>query len=246
MKNRITIKQEAKSLIRTGRVSPILMSVIMLVVVTLLDYVSSWSGYGTITAEDLQYMIESGDISLLMESTIPTSPMQPFVPILVSLVTTVLYAGYYSFLMGIYRGEEMGYASLLDGFSIVGKVIWCELLVAIKVFLWSMLFVIPGIIATYRYRFALYNLLRDNSLTVSQAIALSCRQTEGMKFDLFVLDLSFIGWHLLSALTFNIFSIWTMPYTVLSDLGYYNEAQKRLGNVFENEESAKNDSPWES
>lgn len=235
MKNRMTIKQEAKTLIHTGRVSPILMSVIMLVIVTALDYFSSLFGYGTITVEDLQYMLESGDTSLLLESTQLTSPMQPFVPILVTLVSTVLYAGYYSYLMGIYRGEEMQYSSLLDGFSIVGKVIWCDLLVAIKVFLWSMLFVIPGIIAAYRYRFALYNLLRNNSLTVSQAIALSCRQTEGMKFDLFVLDLSFIGWNLLSALTLNILSVWVMPYTALSDLGYYNEALGRLGNMAEGE-----------
>lgn len=235
MKNRMTIKQEAKTMIRAGRVSPILMSVIILVIVKILGVFSSWFEYGTVTVEDLQYMIESGDIALLLEGTQPTSPMQPFVPILVSLVTTVLYAGYYSFLMGIYRGEEMGYSSLLDGFGIVGKVIWCDLLVSIKIFLWSMLFVIPGIIAAYRYRFAMYNLLRNNSLTVSQAIALSCRQTEGMKFDLFVLDLSFIGWQLLSALTFNILSVWTMPYTVLSDLGYYNEALERLGDVAEGE-----------
>ena len=245
MKNRITIKQEAKSLIRTGRVSPILMSVILLVIVTVLDYISSWFGYGTITGEDLQYMLESGDVSMLLESTQLSSPMQPFVPILVSLVTSVLYAGYYSFLMGIYRGKEMGYASLLDGFGIVGKVIWCELLVAIKIFLWSLLFVIPGIIAAYRYRFAMYNLLRDNSLTVSRAIALSCKQTEGLKFELFVLDLSFIGWNLLNILTFNILSVWVMPYTVLSDLGYYNEALGRMGNVSENEEPPKNDFPWE-
>ena len=243
MKTRITIKQEAKSLIRTGRVSPILMSVIILVIVAILDYVSSWSGYGTITVQDLQYMIETGDASQLLESTMLTSPMQPFVPILVSLVTTVLYAGYYSFLMGIYRGEEMRYSSLLDGFGIVGKVIWCEILVAIKIFLWSILFVIPGIIAAYRYRFAMYNLLRDNSLSVSRAIALSCKQTEGMKFDLFVLDLSFIGWNLLNALTFNILSVWVMPYTVLSDLGYYNEALGRMGST---EETEKNDSPWEA
>lgn len=229
MKNRITIKTEARELVRIGRASPVLVSALVIVTVKVLNFLSTLFQPGAaITVEELQYMITSGDVSMLMERTAFTSPMQPFFPILFSLVMTILYAGYDSFCMGIYRGKEMPFSSLLDGFGIIGRLIWCELLMAIKVFLWSMLFVIPGIIAVYRYRFAVYNVFHDSSLTASQAIALSCRQTEGMKLDLFILDLSFVGWSLLTALTWGLLGIWTMPYMKLSDLGYYHEALSRM------------------
>ena len=229
MKNRITIKTEAKALVRTGRVSPVLVSAIVIVAVHVLDFLSTLFQPGTaMTVEELQYILTSGDTAMLMERMAFTSPMQPFFPVLISLVITVLYAGYDSYCMGIYRGREMSYSSLLDGFGIIGRLIWCEILMGIKVFLWSMLFFIPGIIAVYRYRFAVYNLFHDDSLTASQAIALSCRQTEGMKFDLFILDLSFFGWSLLTSLSFGLLGIWTMPYMALSDLGYYHEALSRM------------------
>lgn len=229
MTNRTTIKEQARELVRTGRASPVLVSAITIVAAKVLDSLSTLLLPGaTITVEDFQYMMNSGDVSMLIEGMAFTSPMQPFFPIMLGLLTTVLYAGYDSYCMGISRGREMPYSSLLDGLGIIDQLIWCEILIAVRVFLWSMLFVIPGIVAAYRYRFAVYNLLSDSSLTASQAIALSCRQTRGMKFDLFVLDLSFLGWSLLTALTMGLLGIWTMPYMKLSDLGYYNEARTRM------------------
>ncbi len=245
MKNRVTIKAEARELLRTGRVSPVLASAIVIIAAKVLNFLSSLFQSGTtITVEELQYAMTSGDLSVLMESVAFTSPMQPFFPILFSLVMVVLYAGLDSFCMGIYRREEMQYSSLLNGFGIIGQVLWCEILMSIKIALRSMLFFIPGIISAYRYRFAVYNLLNDETLTATQAIALSCRQTEGMKFDLFVLDLSFIGWTLLTSLTFGLLGIWTLPYMTLSDLGYYYEACARVDaarpNAFPGDET-----PWE-
>ena len=157
-----------------------------------------------------------------------------------TLLIMVLTAGYYSYCMGIRKGWRMEYSSLLDGFGIAGSVIWCRILMAIKIFLWSLLFVIPGIIAAYRYRFAVYNLLHtDQPISASEAIAMSCKQTQGMKMDLFVLDLSFLGWEILSALTLGILHVWVLPYLTLSDLGYYEQAQMRT-----NSANHTNDSPW--
>ena len=245
MKNRVTIKDEAKELIRTGRVSPILVSAIVLVVVNVLGEAAALLEYGMPSIMQFRYLMEDGNFSAVLENAPVHTPMMTFLSVLVSLVTTVLYAGYYSYCMGIRRREETQISALLDGLGIVGKVIWCDILIGIKIFLWSMLFVIPGIIAAYRYRFAMYNLLSDPTLSASQAIALSCRQTEGMKLDLFVLDLSFIGWELLAALTFGILGIWTLPYITLSDLGYFEEAQLKMGKIPGMNNESKNDTPWE-
>ncbi len=100
---------------------------------------------------------------------------------------------------------------------------------SVKIFLWSMLFCIPGIVAAYRYRFAYYNILTDGSITAGDAIRLSCRQTSGMKWQLFVLDLSFLGWGLLSALTMGLLNVWLRPYMTLCDLAYFEEGQRRVG-----------------
>ena len=160
-------------------------------------------------------------------------PMAAFITILVSLITCVLSAGYILFCMGVRQGEDMPFSTLLDGFGFAGKVIWLNILMYIYIFLWSMLFVIPGIVAAYRYRFALYNLMENPELTASQAIALSKMQTFGMKGQLLMLDLSFFGWAILTALTAGILSIWLTPYMQLADLGYY-EVGKEIVSPFPN------------
>jgi len=227
MKSRVQIKEEAKAFIRTGKVSPIIISAIVIVVELVLGEIVSLLEYGSLSVTQVYEIMQYGGSEALL-TTVTPHPAANFVSILVSLVTTVLSAGYFSYLMGIRKGWEMQYSSLLDGLNIAGKVIWCSILTGIKVFLWSLLFVIPGIIAAYRYRFALYNVISTPDLTASEAIALSCQQTEGWKMELFVLDLSFIGWSFVTALTGGIAGIWTRPYMALSDLGYYEMACGRI------------------
>ena len=89
-----------------------------------------------------------------------------------------------------------------------GKLILLNIVMSIFVFLWSLLFYIPGLIAQYRYRFAVYNLCENPDIGIMEAISMSKAQTAGFKWTLFVLDLSFIGWILLSGLTLGILDIW--------------------------------------
>ena len=243
MKNRAAIKAEARALIRSGTASPLLVSAILLAVQFVLNELVTFLESGTFSFIQTMDILKSGDYAALFYGTSDEIPLHvTFISILSSLLITVLTAGYYSYCMGIRRGEETPISTLLDGLGIAGKVVWCSILMSIKVFLWSMLFVIPGIVAIYRYRFAMFNLIADDSLSASQAIALSCKQTEGMKMDLFVLDLSFIGWILLSILTFDILDIWLVPYMTFCDLEYYEQAKIRLST------SERHDTPfpWES
>ena len=99
----------------------------------------------------------------------------------------------------------MPYLGLFDGFSFAGKLILLALVQYIFIFLWTLLFIIPGFIAAYRYRFAVYNLCENPDMGVMEAINMSKAQTAGFKWQLFVLDLSFIGWRILSGLTLGFF-----------------------------------------
>lgn len=238
MRNRLEIKSEAKSILRSAHASPLLVTAIVLVVCYVLERVLMLISFGTLFPNFLEhyttYMdaLASGDTDALLAlmDTLPTFTLTTtFFSILISLFTTVLYGGYYIYCMGIRQGLRMPCTTLFDGLSVAGKLIWCSILVGIKTFLWSLLFVIPGIVAAYRYRFALYNVLTDDSLSAGEAIRLSCQQTRGLKATLFVLDLSFIGWSLLASLTMGILNIWVMPYLALCDLAYFEDAQRRLG-----------------
>ncbi len=73
--------------------------------------------------------------------------------------------------------------------------------------LWSLLLFVPGIVKAYSYSLAFYIKSENPDIKPNQAIELSKKMTDGRKMDLFVLDLSFIGWFMLSSLTFNILGI---------------------------------------
>ena len=81
------------------------------------------------------------------------------------------------------------------------------------VFLWTLLLVIPGIVKAYQYMMIPYLLAENPEMTKEQAFAESKRMMSGQKWRAFVLDLSFIGWEILSLLTFGLVGIFYVnPY----------------------------------
>lgn len=123
-----------------------------------------------------------------------------FVSIFAALLSTVLGAGFVMYCMAVRRGERAEYLTLFDGFSFVGKLILLDIVIGFFIFLWTMLFIIPGFIAAYRYSFAKYNLYENPGIGVMEALDMSKRQTLGYKAQLFMLDLSYFGWLLLAGL----------------------------------------------
>lgn len=126
--------------------------------------------------------------------------LSTFAGILTSLISVLLGAGFAMYCMAIRRGERAEYQTLLDGFSFVGKLIALTVITYFYVWLWSMLFVIPGIVAMYRYRFAPFNLYENPGISPLEALEMSKRQTMGYKGQLFALDLSYLGWMVLASL----------------------------------------------
>ena len=141
-------------------------------------------------------------------------------------MSMVLASGFVMYCMAIRRGERAEYLTLFDGFSFVGKVILLNIVIYLFTFFWSLLFVIPGIIAAYRYRFALYNLYENPGIGVMEALNMSKQQTLGYKGQLFMLDLSYIGWLLLASLT-SVVQTGYIYACIFQDPGYYlaNPAQ---------------------
>lgn len=109
-------------------------------------------------------------------------------------------------------------------------------------FLWSLLFIIPGIVKSYEYQMIPYLLAEHPEMTKEQAFAESKRMMDGQKWSSFVLDLSFLGWRILSVFTFGILNIfYVQPYTDASHAALYEAlryngapmgAQPQMGNVY--------------
>lgn len=113
------------------------------------------------------------------------------------------------------------FSTLFERFNIVLKALLLQLAMFFFIFLWTLLFVIPGIIATYRYAMAPYLMAQNPDLGVMEAIGQSKQMMMGHKGRLFLLDLSFIGWAFLSVLTAGIGLLWLYPYINASEAAFY-------------------------
>ena len=111
-----------------------------------------------------------------------------FIRILCWLISMVLGAGFVLYCMAIRRGERSEYLTLFDGFSFAGRLIALNLLISLLIVLWSMLFVIPGIVAAYRYSMATYIMAENPNMQATEAIERSKALMDGRKGDLFCLD----------------------------------------------------------
>lgn len=103
--------------------------------------------------------------------------------------------------------------------------VWGGFLMVLFVYLWMLLFIIPGIIKAFAYAMTPY-ILKDNpELSANQAMNLSVKMMKGHKFDLFYLYLSFIGWGILSVFTLGLGYLWLMPYMYTSMAAFYQDVK---------------------
>ncbi|QHQ62568.1 DUF975 family protein [Anaerocolumna sedimenticola] len=112
-------------------------------------------------------------------------------------------------------------SDIWKGFKVFGKALWLTIITGFFTFAWSLLFIIPGIVKGYAYLMAPYILADNPGMTAREALRESKRMTNGHKFELFVLNLSFIGWLLLIPLTLGLIVIWLAPYTHATLANYY-------------------------
>jgi len=159
------------------------------------------------------------------------------------LVIGSLTYGLYMYYIVLIRDKAGDFNLLFKAFSfsgnnlgLFGKTLGLYLLMSLYVFLWTLLFIIPGIVASYSYRMAFYLLIDDPEIEVSEALRQSKKMMHGYKTRLFYLDLSFIGWGLLCILTFGIGILWLAPYMLTSQTIFYEELRNEHGLTFNNKE----------
>ena len=146
-------------------------------------------------------------------------------PAISFVISGPLAFGLAHFILSFIRNEEFEVPQLFDGFKQFSRTFTVTVLIAIFVVLWSLLLIVPGIIAALRYSQTFF-ILKDNpEMSPQQAIKESMRLMNGYKMKLFTLGLSFIGWALLGCVTLGIGFLWIAPYIETSMAIFY---QKRI------------------
>ena len=156
-------------------------------------------------------------------------------PAILHLIGLVLFIlalpltwGYQTLFLGAVRGGEATAKDMFEGYNkeLFSRVLTTTLLYYVYVFLWSMLLLIPGCIKAYSYAMTPY-ILKDNpEMKNNAAIEESMRMMDGHKLELFLLDLSFIGWAILSILTCCIGFLWLVPYMNMARVNFYEDLKK--------------------
>ena len=129
----------------------------------------------------------------------------------------------------LYRDGDASLTSNMFKDSLEGywRNLWGMLLMTVYILLWSLLLIVPGIIKSISYAMTPF-ILKDNpELSADQAIELSMKMMKGHKMEYVLLQLSFIGWLLLSFLTLGIGLLWLMPYMMAALAAFYQNVKNQ-------------------
>ncbi len=136
---------------------------------------------------------------------------------------SIIQVGYARFNLELVDCREPSFDALFAYFSYWKTTAVARLLQSLYVLLWSLLLIIPGIIAGYSYAMTEYILAEHPDLTASEAIACSKQMMAGNRWRLFCMQFSFLGWDILSTLTLGIGYLWLRPYKQAATAAFYRD-----------------------
>ena len=152
-----------------------------------------------------------------------TTEFFPLVGLLLLAISGPMALGIAIFSINISRNQDARLEQIFQGFNNFNTSLGAYLLMLLFTFLWTLLLIIPGIIAVLSYSMTFYILADDNSIGAMEAINKSKKMMNGYKWKYFCLGLRFIGWSLLCILTLGIGFLWLLPYMQVSMVKFYDD-----------------------
>ncbi|MBQ9686552.1 MAG: DUF975 family protein [Oscillospiraceae bacterium] len=226
--DRPALKRRAQELMLTTRPRVITVGLVYLLLCIALEFLrSNVMSVNISQTEAMNYInyVSQGNYEYAMRYLEGMAPPTGAygIDLLLSLAVSIVTVGFLIFLLNSARGKAAGYGNLLDGFGFFWKIILLDLVKGLLIGLWSLLLVVPGIVAAYRYSQAQYILIDDPTKSPLQCIRESKAMMNGHKRELFHLDLSFIGWYLLSLIPLISYAVrvWAVPYVYMSRTLFY-------------------------
>ncbi len=265
--NRAALKAEAKACMRQSKANPYITALVYI----LISYILALLANRLVIPDNLIYFAEDQYGHLMayfsfdgLEYIVSRPPLAYVIYFLIDISSMMLGAGMVIFVLNVARRAASSVGNLFDGFVQFPRIFLLYLAEGLFIFLWSLLFVIPGIIAAYRYRLAIYLLLEHPEMGVMACIRESKRLMAGRKGELFVLDLSFLGWSLLEIIPYvgMAVSVYVTPYRGVTMAGFYlavtgvdsrHDPGGRYGREYEREQRyeeqhrrGRGDGPWDN
>ena len=125
--------------------------------------------------------------------------------------------------LNLSRGKGLSISQLFDGFNDYKRIFTTLFLVQIYTALWALLLFIPGVVKSYSYSMTPFVLKDNPTMKNNEAIELSMKLMKGHKMQLFLLDLSMIGWALLCMLTLGLGILLLQPYNTTAHAAFYRD-----------------------
>ncbi|NCB51151.1 MAG: DUF975 family protein [Clostridia bacterium] len=242
--SRAMLKADAKAAIHESKTSPYLTAFIFVLIVYVLGLLQSNIAGIAVNYDSYINALETGNYSYLYD-VIQQRPrgMASIIDMLLSLMSAMIGIGFTIFTLNVSRRLDNSVGNLFDGFGNFFRFVWLNILIALLITMWSLTFIILAalavyynhtaifllfmlagavlaLIAAYRYRQAVYILIDNPKMRPIDCIRKSKEMMRGHKAELFMLDLSFLGWVLLTIIPFV--SIYVYPYTQTTFAGYYD------------------------
>jgi len=146
----------------------------------------------------------SDHVSSVFSSLAPHSGLLTLLSILRIILGPALSVGLIAYFLALHRSQNPVFSVLFSKMQFLWRCLGMYLLIGLFIFLWSLLFIIPGIIAAYKYSMAPYILADNPEIDAFEAIRRSKEMMDGHKLRLFYLQFSFIGWFILSIVAISI------------------------------------------
>ena len=232
--DRTAVKLQAKQLIRESQPSMLTAALLYTLLTALIGWLSlRLTGVDTNTMNEMLQLASEGNSEAVMEMMTKATPSAgaSLIDSLLRLAMAVVGVGFSLFVMNSARRSQPAIGNLLDGFGMFPRVLFLIILQIVLIFLWSLLLVIPGIIAAYRYSFAVYVMIDHPEMSAMDCLRESKRLTTGYKRQLFLLDLSFIFWFLLTMIPIvgYIAQVYVTPYMESARVLYYEQIRALQG-----------------
>ena len=226
--DRTAAKLQAKQLIRESQPSMLTAALLYTLLTALIGWLSlRLTGVDTNTMNEMLQLASEGNSEAVMEMMTKATPSAgaSLIDSLLRLAMAVVGVGFSLFVMNSVRRSQPAIGNLLDGFGMFPRVLFLIILQIVLIFLWSLLLVIPGIVAAYRYSFAVYVMIDHPEMSAMDCLRESKRLTTGYKRQLFLLDLSFIFWFLLTMIPVvgYIAQVYVTPYMESARVLYYEQ-----------------------
>ena len=255
MLDRYSIKADARERLRSAVPKPYYEGLLYLFVAGVLTALSTamlLSNFTEANTDTYMKYIMAGQIEdgVRFLQTLDPPLTDYLISHVLDLFRGIVAAGLSLFAMNTLRKKEASLWNLLDGFGRFLPLLILLLMMRFLLSFWFSLLVIPAVFAWYRYRLAVYLLIDNPQLNPFQCILLSGRMMRGRKWEMFLLDLSFLGWWLLASLPMSIGTAlggilpmilgllgsaailaWLVPYHELSCVGFYEAVKTPIQSI---------------